>query len=293
MIHTARTTHGTPEQFLDALKNKINELSEGSDITTAIKTSDVENYRDTSQPDDTYRSRYLHDLIGEVEDELSDISNIVAADYNDKEFIVLLQVGGKNRKFKFAFNRLSFQFETIDMDVTYITDFVRDAVSGNIAEDDSHYEKDYVESLMLDVESNLYPYTDSINYQIHDKDVTIVVVSDKGIREYKVPFDDLTMDPEDHGPDVDYIVNFIDRDLNISGDNDYDGYTPEDWKPAIIKKLESEDVDVSTPEAEDYIDRAAEMIQNDDDHDVDYWWNEVMSNDDWRQEINDLPHLSV
>lgn len=146
---------------------------------------------------------------------------------------------------------------------------------------------------MIDVESNLYPYTDSINYQIHDKDVTIAVVSDKGIREYTVPFDDLTMDPEDHGPDVDYIVNFIDRDLNVSGDNDYEGFTPEDWKPAIIKKLESEDVDVSTPEAEDYIDRAAEMIQNDDDHDVDYWWNEVMSNDDWRQEINDLPHLSV
>lgn len=293
MIHTARTTHGTPEQFLDALKNKINELSEGSEITTAIKTADVENYRDTAQPDDMYRSRYLHDLIGEVEDELSDISNIVTADYNDKEFIVLLQVGGKNRKFKFAFNRLSFQFEAIDMDVTYITDFVRDAVSGNIAEDDSHYEKDYVESLMIDVESNLYPYTDSINYQIHDKDVTIVVVSDKGIREYTVPFDDLTMDPEDHGPDVDYIVNFIDRDLNVSEDNDYESFTPEDWKPAIIKKLESEDVDVSTPEAEDYIDRAAEMIQNDDDHDVDYWWNEVMSNDDWRQEINDLPHLSV
>lgn len=289
----AKTTHGTLDQFIDAVKSKIDSLSKDSEITTAIKTSEVENYKYTSQPNDTYRERYLHTLIGDVEDELSDISDTVSAYYNHKGFVVFFQLEGELRTFKFAFNRLSFQFETIDNDVTYISDFVRDAISDDNSDKDNHYEKEYVESLMVDVESELYPYTDSINYQVNDKDVTIVVVSDKGIREYTVPFDDLKMDPENHGPDVDYIINFIDRDLDLSRDNDYEGYNPDDWKPAIIKKLESEGVDTSTPEAEDYIDQAAEMIQNDDDHDVDYWWNEVMSNDEWRQEINDLPHLSV
>lgn len=175
------------------------------------------------------------------------------------------------------------------------TDVYDEGDDGSIdVDDDSYnYEKDYVKSLMIDIESNLYPYADSVNYQIHDSDVAIVVVSDKGIREYIVPFDDLTMDPEDHGPDVDYITNFIDRDLNISDENEYEGYTPDDWKPLIIEKLESEHVDVTTPEAEDYIDQAAEWIQDDDDHDVNYWWNEVMSNDNWRQEVNDLPHIGL
>lgn len=71
--------------------------------------------------------------------------------------------------------------------------------------------------------------------------------------------------------------------------NDYVDYTQ--FIEPVKRKLASVGVDVNSPEADDYADAAAELIAQDDDHDVEYWWKETKSDPMYMDEVDALPHV--
>lgn len=74
--------------------------------------------------------------------------------------------------------------------------------------------------------------------------------------------------------------------------SEYDKHS-KDWIAQIKKKLASVGVDVNSPEAEDYAEAAAELVAGDDDHDVDYWWQETQADPMFMDEVDALPHIDA
>lgn len=74
--------------------------------------------------------------------------------------------------------------------------------------------------------------------------------------------------------------------------SDYDKYS-KDWIAQIKNKLASVGVDVNSPEAEDYAESAAELVAGDDNHDVDYWWQETQADPTFMDEVDALPHIDA
>lgn len=59
----------------------------------------------------------------------------------------------------------------------------------------------------------------------------------------------------------------------------------------VKKKLQSVGVDTNSREAIWYMDDAVDLILQDDDHDVDYWWQETQADDRFMSEVDALPHV--
>lgn len=74
--------------------------------------------------------------------------------------------------------------------------------------------------------------------------------------------------------------------------SDYDKYC-KDWIAQIKNKLASVGVDVNSPEAEEYAEAVAELVAGDDNHDVDYWWQETQADPTFMDEVDALPHIDA
>lgn len=124
----AKITHGTPEQFLNALENKINELG-GYDVDSATNASNI-----PSRPEmknvkpselDVDKERYLHDLIGDLDLDLKDLVKQFTADYEDDNlYVTVVTYNGDTREYKIPFSDLNWDFNSIDRDVAYISDHI-------------------------------------------------------------------------------------------------------------------------------------------------------------------------
>lgn len=124
----AKVTHGTPEQFLNALENKINELG-GYDVNSATNVSNI-----LSKPKmksvksselDVDKERYLHDLIGDLDLDLKDLVKQFTADYEDDNLYVTVETfDGNTREYKVPFSDLNWDFNSMDRDVEYISDHI-------------------------------------------------------------------------------------------------------------------------------------------------------------------------
>lgn len=124
----AKITHGTPEQFLNALENKINELG-GYDIDSATNVSSI-----SSKPKmksvksselDVDKERYLHDLIGDLDLDLKDLVKGFTADYEDDNlYVTVVTYDGNTGEYKIPFSDLNWDFNSIDRDVEYISDHI-------------------------------------------------------------------------------------------------------------------------------------------------------------------------
>ena len=102
--------HGTPEQFEDALKNKIQELggSVQEDVTSAAKI-------------DNNKERYIHTLIGDIQSELQSEVNSITFDTDDDGLIInIVYKDSAVREFHVPFSDLHYDFDEIDADVSYV-----------------------------------------------------------------------------------------------------------------------------------------------------------------------------
>ena len=124
----AKITHGTPEQFLNALENKINELG-GYDVNSATNVSNI-----SSKPKmksvksselDVDKERYLHDLIGDLDLDLKDLVKQFTADYEDDNlYVTVVTYDGNTGEYKIPFSDLNWDFNSIDRDVEFISDHI-------------------------------------------------------------------------------------------------------------------------------------------------------------------------
>lgn len=124
----AKRTHGTPEQFLNALENKINELG-GYDVDSATNISNIpskpemKNVKSSEMNID--KERYLHNLIGDLELDLEDLVQGFTADYEDDTLYVTVETfDGNTREYKVPFSDLNWDFRSMDTDVAYISDHI-------------------------------------------------------------------------------------------------------------------------------------------------------------------------
>lgn len=110
-----KASRGTIEQFSTALENKIAEIQQ------EVESSD-EVMADTIPEDDPARVRYLHDLVGFVQNEMGREglpTNQTIFDITDNALIITM--GGDNVvEFEVPFADLSFDFDRIHEDTEYI-----------------------------------------------------------------------------------------------------------------------------------------------------------------------------
>lgn len=124
----AKRTHGTPEQFLNALENKINELG-GYDVDSATNISNIPSkpeMKDVKSSEmNIDKERYLHNLIGDLELDLKDLVQGFTADYEDDNLYVTVETfDGNTREYKVPFSDLNWDFRSMDTDVAYISDHI-------------------------------------------------------------------------------------------------------------------------------------------------------------------------
>lgn len=124
----AKITHGTPEQFLNALENKINELG-GYDVDSATNVSNIPSKPEMknvkSSELDVDKERYLHDLIGDLDSDLKDLVKGFTADYEDDNlYVTVVTYDGNTGEYKIPFSDLNWDFNSIDIDVEYISDHI-------------------------------------------------------------------------------------------------------------------------------------------------------------------------
>lgn len=124
----AKRTHGTPEQFLNALENKINEIG-GYDVDSSTNISNIpskpemKNVKSSEMNID--KERYLHNLIGDLELDLEDLVQGFTADYEDDNLYVTVETfDGNTREYKVPFSDLNWDFRSMDTDVAYISDHI-------------------------------------------------------------------------------------------------------------------------------------------------------------------------
>lgn len=127
----AKITHGTPEQFLNALENKIQELggSVQNDVTSAIETEND-------------KERYIHALIGDIQSEFIGTVDSMKFDTMDDSLIITVVLGNKVREFSVPYSDLKFDWNNIDEDTQYISNEI-----------DEEFNREYIDDTII--ESNV------------------------------------------------------------------------------------------------------------------------------------------
>lgn len=146
----AKITHGTPEQFLNALENKINELG-GYDVDSATNVSNIppkpemENVKSSEL--DVDKERYLHDLIGDLDLDLKDLVKQFTADYEDDNlYVTVVTYDGTTGEYKIPFSDLNWDFNSIDIDVEYISDHIAEDLDLDPTSDVDYDEDEDIEA---------------------------------------------------------------------------------------------------------------------------------------------------
>lgn len=110
-----KASRGTIEQFSTALENKIAEIQQEVESCDEVMA-------DTIPEDDPARERYLHTLIGDVQEQMDREglpTNQTIFDTTDDALIITM--GGDNVvEFEVPFADLSFDFDRIYEDTDYI-----------------------------------------------------------------------------------------------------------------------------------------------------------------------------
>lgn len=180
--------------------------------------------------------------------------------------------------------------------------------TSNIIASDSTANERFIHNLIGDIEEELDREIDSISFDQDDENLYVTVTYMGHVKEYKVPFSDLTMNFDTIEQDSSYIVNTVLMDLDNVDDEGFHDYNevngstndssyeknddPQDfvnYVDAVLKKLKSVGCDIDDEEVIHYAEAAAELIAYDDNHDVEDWWRETKRN--FMDEIEELPHV--
>lgn len=228
-MKVSKMQRGSAEEFMNAVQDKIAELGGTSD---SVKSSRI-----VGQNDDLgYKERYMHNLIGDLQSELSDILTYIDYEPGDDGYIEIeVDYGtGNIVNHKIPLFDLKFDSNNIDADITYITNVVRSSESDSIdsatnscgvstrpdvdIEDcdsisadvhDADYLGGYYTLLTESIKEQVGNECDSLIFDMDDNNIYVTIGYDDKAWELSVPLADLTLDVDAISDDVDYISNSI------------------------------------------------------------------------------------
>ena len=122
---------GSPEAFMKQVEDRIEELSEvdscetvETEVEGATNTVDIPVGYETVEADEEdidYTERYVHILIGDVQEELmTEVDSLNRVEFDDNEISFVVTHDGELTEYHVPFSDLSQDFDKIDEDVAYI-----------------------------------------------------------------------------------------------------------------------------------------------------------------------------
>lgn len=157
---------------------------------------------------------------------------------------------------------------------------------------DSDTKERYIHNLIGDVEANVIGLVKGIDWESNNEALSATVQKGNTVFEISCPLSDLTFNDLDK--DCKYIVKAIKsagkvEECEAINASEYDEFEYADFHKyvnPVLEKLKGYGLNPDDPEVYDYAENAAEMIAQDDDHDVEYWWRETLA--DFRDDLDEM-----
>ena len=189
---------GSPEDFARAIKNRISMLS-GINSSETVMSSCDECFRD------------VHGLFGDVGEILTIAQMREYWEENKDHDPVLMEYRNYKEWLKDTLDNME-SVDNIDIESSEAI------MSADDATDDDRY----LHTLIGDIQSEIEHEVESIQFDQDDSNLYMTVVYMDMVKEYKIPFDDLSFEFDNIESDVEYVANTVRSDLDLIVDSTND-----------------------------------------------------------------------
>ena len=189
---------GSPEDFARAIKNRISMLS-GINSSETVMSSCDECFRD------------VHGLFGDVGEILTIAQMREYWEENKDRDPVLMEYRNYKEWLKDTLDNME-SVDNIDIESSEAI------MSADDATDDDRY----LHTLIGDIQSEIEHEVESIQFDQDDSNLYMTVVYMDMVKEYKIPFDDLSFEFDNIESDVEYVANTVRSDLDLIDDSTND-----------------------------------------------------------------------
>lgn len=189
---------GSPEDFARAIKNRISMLS-GINSSETVMSSCDECFRD------------VHGLFGDVGEILTIAQMREYWEENKDRDPVLMEYRNYKEWLKDTLDNME-SVDNVDIESSEAI------MSADDATDDARY----LHTLIGDIQSEIEHEVESIQFDQDDSNLYMTVVYMDMVKEYKIPFDDLSFEFDTIESDVEYVANTVRSDLDLIDDNTND-----------------------------------------------------------------------
>lgn len=189
---------GSPEDFARAIKNRISMLS-GVNSSETVMSSCDECFRD------------VHGLFGDVGEILTIAQMREYWEENKDRDPVLMEYRNYKEWLKDTLDNME-SVDNIDIESSEAI------MSADDATDDARY----LHTLIGDIQSEIEHEVETIEFDQDDSNLYMTVVYMDMVKEYKIPFDDLSFEFDNIESDVEYVANTVRSDLDLIDDSTND-----------------------------------------------------------------------
>lgn len=189
---------GSPEDFARAIKNRISMLS-GINSSETVMSSCDECFKD------------VNGLFGDVGEILTIAQMREYWEENKDHDPVLMEYRNYKEWLKDTLDNME-SVDNIDIESSEAI------MSADDATDDDRY----LHTLIGDIQSEIEHEVESIQFDQDDSNLYMTVVYMDMVKEYKIPFDDLSFEFDNIESDVEYVANTVRSDLDLIDDSTND-----------------------------------------------------------------------
>lgn len=189
---------GSPEDFARAIKNRISMLS-GINSSETVMSSCDECFRD------------VHGLFGDVGEILTIAQMREYWEDNKDRDPVLMEYRNYKEWLKDTLDNME-SVDNIDIESS-------EAI---MSADDATADDRYLHTLIGDIQSEIEHEVETIEFDQDDSNLYMTVVYMDMVKEYKIPFDDLSFEFDNIESDVEYVANTVRSDLDLIDDSTND-----------------------------------------------------------------------
>lgn len=189
---------GSPEDFARAIKNRISMLS-GINSSETVMSSCDECFKD------------VNGLFGDVGEILTIAQMREYWEENKDHDPVLMEYRNYKEWLKDTLDNME-SVDNIDIESSEAI------MSADDATDDDRY----LHTLIGDIQSEIEHEVETIEFDQDDSNLYMTVVYMDMVKEYKIPFDDLSFEFDNIESDVEYVANTVRSDLDLIDDSTND-----------------------------------------------------------------------